>query len=74
MTVMENLLMGAYAVDATYDKLQALKERGLTVLLIEQNVNYALKSELVLSCSATNSARRGNPRGPGLRPRISEDS
>jgi branched-chain amino acid transport system ATP-binding protein len=30
-------------VDATYDKLQALKERGLTVLLIEQNVNYALE-------------------------------
>jgi branched-chain amino acid transport system ATP-binding protein len=30
-------------VDATYDKLRALKERGLTVLLIEQNVNYALE-------------------------------
>jgi branched-chain amino acid transport system ATP-binding protein len=30
-------------VDATYDKLQALKDRGLTVLLIEQNVNYALE-------------------------------
>jgi branched-chain amino acid transport system ATP-binding protein len=29
-------------VDATYDKLQTLRERGLTVLLIEQNVNYAL--------------------------------
>jgi branched-chain amino acid transport system ATP-binding protein len=30
-------------VDAIYEKLQALKERGLTVLLIEQNVNYALE-------------------------------
>jgi branched-chain amino acid transport system ATP-binding protein len=30
-------------VDATYDKLQTLRERGLTVLLIEQNVNYALE-------------------------------
>ncbi len=30
-------------VEATYDKLRALKERGLTVLLIEQNVNYALE-------------------------------
>jgi branched-chain amino acid transport system ATP-binding protein len=30
-------------VDATYDKLEALKQRGLTVLLIEQNVNYALE-------------------------------
>jgi branched-chain amino acid transport system ATP-binding protein len=30
-------------VDATYDKLRTLKERGLTVLLIEQNVNYALE-------------------------------
>jgi branched-chain amino acid transport system ATP-binding protein len=30
-------------VDSTYDKMTALRERGLTVLLVEQNVNYALE-------------------------------
>jgi branched-chain amino acid transport system ATP-binding protein len=30
-------------VDSIYDKLRTLRERGLTVLLVEQNVNYALE-------------------------------
>ncbi len=30
-------------VDAIYEKLHLLRERGLTVLLVEQNVNYALE-------------------------------
>ena len=30
-------------VDSTYDKMRTLRERGLTVLLVEQNVNYALE-------------------------------
>ena len=29
-------------VDSIYEKLHLLRERGLTVLLVEQNVNYAL--------------------------------
>ena len=29
-------------VDSIYEKLYTLRERGLTVLLVEQNVNYAL--------------------------------
>jgi len=30
-------------VDSIYEKLHLLRERGLTVLLVEQNVNYALE-------------------------------
>ena len=30
-------------VDSIYEKLHMLRERGLTVLLVEQNVNYALE-------------------------------
>ena len=30
-------------VDSIYEKLRTLRERGLTVLLVEQNVNYALE-------------------------------
>ncbi len=30
-------------VDEIYDRLHALKEKGLTVLLVEQNTNYALE-------------------------------
>jgi branched-chain amino acid transport system ATP-binding protein len=30
-------------VDSIYEKLRMLRERGLTVLLVEQNVNYALE-------------------------------
>jgi len=30
-------------VDAIYERLHALRERGLTVLLVEQNVHYALE-------------------------------
>ncbi|RKX76007.1 MAG: branched-chain amino acid ABC transporter ATP-binding protein [Spirochaetes bacterium] len=30
-------------VDSIYERLKALKERGLTILLVEQNTNYALE-------------------------------
>jgi branched-chain amino acid transport system ATP-binding protein len=30
-------------IDVIYEKLHALRERGLTVLLVEQNTGYALE-------------------------------